>query len=81
MDPLGMREVPAVLICVCTQGDATPTAKAGQPAAPQAAGEERQPVVYPEGVHRQGPEPHLPACVLQRAPVGAAEDCGGSGVC
>ena len=64
-----------MLMCVRTQGDATPSSQTGGPATPQAAGEERQPVVHSEGVHRQGPESHLLARVLQRAPVGAAEDC------
>ena len=63
------------------QGHATSSSKKGPPAQAQAAREERQPVVHSEGVHWQGPVPNLPACLLQRAPVGSAEDRGRLGVC
>ena len=53
------------ICCLPLQGDATPSPKAGDPAVPQATGKERQPVVYPERVHWQGPQPRLPAGVLQ----------------
>ena len=77
---LSQREHPSKA-AACTQGDATPSPKEGDPTTPQAAGKERQPVVYPEGMHWQGPEPHLPASVLQRASVCPPEDCRRPGVC
>lgn len=60
---------------VVLQRNAASSTQEESAAQAQTAREEREPVVYPKGVHWEGLEPHLPPSLLQRAPLRPSEDC------